>query len=77
MKIKFNQDILKWLYRFVDFEAGSASMSSRIIEYTFAIKKFLPLNPGTVLDCGCTTKHNILSLLLTNLGWNVYSPKFI
>jgi SAM-dependent methyltransferase len=62
----------KMAYRFVDMDAEGGGQDARVIEYAFAISKLVGMHKGKVLDVGCTDSGNILPLLLTSLGWDVY-----
>jgi SAM-dependent methyltransferase len=59
-------------YHFVDLDAESSSLESRVIEYSFVISELLKKPKGIVLDIGCTDSGNLIPLLLTSLGWEVY-----
>lgn len=59
-------------YRFVDMDTEGASLESRVVEYSFAITRLGKMPTGKVLDIGCTDSGNMISPMLTFMGWEVH-----
>jgi len=59
-------------YWFVDLDAESSSLDSRVLEYSFVISKLAKERTGKVLDVGCADSSNIVPLILASLGWEVH-----
>lgn len=59
-------------YCFVDLDAESSSLDSRVIEYSFVLSRLVEAQRGKALEVGCTDSGNIVPAVLTSLGWAVY-----
>lgn len=71
-KLKLSQWMMKLAGHFIDYQAESAPLDSRIIEYGFALSKLFGLPKGKMLDVGCVARHNYLIPALCFANWQVY-----
>ncbi len=80
MKHIFSLKTTRSLYRivlrlgsiFFDMDAFDQMPDVRLFEYAFVIEKLSLLSPGKVLDIGCTSRNNFLTVALAATGWEVY-----
>ncbi len=74
MKLKLPPGLIGLAYRVFDVEASGrvATISSRTIEYGFALSRLTRMPRGRVLDVGCTARVNPIPATLAELGWEVW-----
>jgi SAM-dependent methyltransferase len=73
-KLKLSPKLIRFAYHFVDLEASGEKdcLTTRVIEYSFAIQKLGSAQGKKLLDIGCTSRWNLLPATLVGLGWEVY-----
>ncbi len=73
-RLKLSPKLIRFAYHFVDLEASGEKdrLTTRVIEYSFAIQKLGSSQGGKLLDIGCTSRWNLLPATLVGLGWEVY-----
>ena len=64
--------LLKFGYRFVDLDAESTSLDSRVIEYSYVISKIAKAPVGRILDVGCSDGGNMAMVSLAWLGCEIH-----
>ena len=58
-------------YKFIDVEKNSPIVDERTLEYAFILAKIAKLEPGKLLDIGCTARVNLVPAFACNLHWKV------